>query len=265
MRNLDEAWLDIAKNLPAGQKVRVQCCAADRSAIVSHNERGYSRFCFRCKANDFVPHGIRRISDIVRHKTELAFINQKRVMLPTDYTLDVPMHAMAWYLKVGISPELARSYEIGYTPSMDRVVLPVKYEDELLAVQMRAVRENQKPKYLNPEGPKVEAAVFMSGPPTGITVVVEDILSAIKVGRVAHATSILGTTMTDQRAWTIAQHNHTAIIWMDNDKAGKRGKVRAANQLSMQGVRVYEVRTEDDPKTYNLDEIKEHLRSMKKC
>lgn len=265
MRNVNDPWLDIAKNLPAGQKIRVQCCAADRSAIVSHNERGYSRFCFRCKANDFVPHGIRRISDIVRHKNELEFLQQKKVMLPSDYTLDVPVDAMGWYLKYGISPELARKYEIGYTEKLDRVVLPVKRNGELLAVQMRALRDNQRPKYLNPEGPKVEAAVFMSDEPTGITVVVEDILSAIKVGRVAHATSILGTTMTDQRAWTIAQNNHTAIIWMDNDMAGKKGKARAVNQLSMQGVRVYEVRTEDDPKTYNLDEIKEHLRSMKKC
>ena len=265
MRNLDDNWLDIGKNLPAGQKVRVQCCGQDRSCLVSHNERGYSRFCFRCKANEFVPHGIRRISDIVRHKNEMAFMGQNKVALPSDYTLDVPIHAMEWYLRVGISPELARSYGIGYTPSMDRVVLPVREDGELSAVQMRALRDTQKPKYLNPSGPKVEAAVFTSGPPTGITVVVEDILSAIKVGRVAHATSILGTTMTDQRAWKIARDNHTAIIWMDNDAAGRRGKLRAMNQLSMQGVRVYEVRTEDDPKTYNLDEIKEHLRSMKKC
>lgn len=263
-REIDEDWLKVAKALPAGQRIRTQCCSQDRSCLISHNERGYSRFCFRCKATEFVPHGIRRISDIVRHKRELEFKRQNKIILPEDYTLDVPTHAMAWYLKCGISPELAKAYGIGYSAYYDRVVLPVINDGKLEALQMRATRADQKPKYLNPAGPKVEAAVFMSAPPIGVTVVVEDILSAIKVGRVTHATSILGTTMTDQRAYRIARDNDAVIVWLDNDKAGKRGSVRAIKQLKMLGVKVYQVQSDYDPKTYSLDEIREHLRNAKR-
>jgi DNA primase len=190
-------------------------------------------------------------------------MQDKQVHLPDDYTLDVPKKAMLWYLKYGIDPELAASYGIGYSPSYERVILPVLDDGELIAVQMRAVEPWHKPKYLNPTGPKVAAAVFMSAEPTGITVVVEDILSAIKVGKVAHATSILGTSMTDQRANRIARLNHTAIVWMDNDRAGREGRLSASRQLRLLGMRVFEVRTDSDPKTYSIEEIKKHLRSMK--
>ena len=53
-------WLELAKSLPAGHKVRVRCCSHDKSMIVSHTERGYSRHCFRCGNEGeikFVPHG----------------------------------------------------------------------------------------------------------------------------------------------------------------------------------------------------------------
>ena len=259
-------WLEIAKGLKAGRKIRVQHCGADNSMLVSHDRHGYRCHCFRCSESEFVPHGLQSIADLNRRKAELSFMEEARVRLPSDYTLDVPEHDMLWYLKAGISPELARSYGIGYSPDMQRVVLPVYGLDgELDAVQMRSTSPFIKPKYLNPAGPKVSAAIFMSGPPTGVTVVVEDILSAIKVGRLTHSTSVLGTTFTDARVAKIAEHNHTVVVWMDNDKAGRKGRLTAVRQLLLQGIEVYRVRTPDDPKSYSLDEIQEHLRRMEVC
>lgn len=259
MKHLQGDWLEIAKRLPQGQKVRTKCsdnCAGDNSQLISHTEKGYHRYCFRCKTSDFTGHGLRRIEVIERHKKERAIKRDKRVELPDDYTLDVPSRAAIWYYKYGISAELAREYGIGYTEELDRVVLPVISDDELIAVQMRAVDPWRKPKYLNPIGPKVSSAVFMSAPATGVTVVVEDILSAIKVGRVHHATSILGTNMTDARALKIASLNHTALLWLDGDRAGVKGLVPAERQLAMLGVDVRRIRTPDDPKTYSLEDIR---------
>ena len=261
-----QKWIDVAQSLPAGRRVRIPCCKADNSLLVSHSLKGYNAYCFRCGFSEFVPHGIRRIADINRHKAEFA-IKQSGVKLPKDYTLDVPVEAALWYMKVGISPELARQYEIGYTPSLHRVVLPVRDIETgaLDAVQMRAIRSFDKPKYLNPTGPAVAQAVFWSGPPDGVAIVVEDILSAIRVGRVAPTASILGTSMTDERASRIATRVHTAILWLDPDKAGREGRINAYRQLAMQGVKVFKVSTDLDPKYYNNDEIREHLRNMKPC
>lgn len=259
-------WLDIAKSLPAGRKRRIQCCKQDASMLVSHSDIGYTAFCFRCGFKDFQPHGQRRICDINRHNHE--FRNQPivPVSLPKDYQLDIPKEGRRWFLQYGIDSELAAKYRFGWTPKYERVVIPIySLTGELDALQMRAVLQGQKPKYINPTGPNVRSAVFMSGEPNGVTVVTEDVLSAIKVGRVHHATSILGTTMTDERAAKIAKYNHTAIVWLDPDGAGIIGTTKACRQLQLQGVKCYIVRSELDPKKYNSDEIKEHLRSMKPC
>lgn len=259
MKHLQGDWLEIAKKLPQGSKVRTKCsenCGADNSQLVSHTEKGYHRHCFRCKTSNFEGHGLRSIELIERHKKERAIKRDALVQLPEDFTLDVPQRAAVWYYKYGISAELAASYGIGYTPELDRVVLPVFEDEELIAVQMRAVDPWRKPKYLNPVGPKVSSAIFESAPATGVTVVVEDILSAIKVGRVHHATSILGTNMTDARALKIAGRNHTALLWLDGDRAGIKGTVPAERQLNMLGVNVRRIRTTGDPKTYSLQDIR---------
>lgn len=268
MKLLQGDWLEIAKNIPQGGNRRMACsesCGQDNSQLVSHSHKGYNRYCFRCQAHQFVPHGQLRIADIERHKRERAIMDARVPTLPDDYTLDVPVRKMFWYLQYGIDADLAREYRIGYSEKLDRIVLPVYEEEELTALQMRAVDKWIKPKYLNPHGPKVSSAVFQSHTDNnGITVVVEDILSAIKVGKVAHTTSILGTNMTDARAMKIAKQNHTAILWLDNDKAGHNGRVDAVRQLQMQGLEVYTVQSERDPKKYNTDEIKLYLRGMKK-
>lgn len=260
MRHLQGDWLEIAKKLPQGSRIRTKCsepgCGKDNSQLVSHDEKGYRAWCFRCRIPKFEGHGLRSIELIERHKKERAIRREALVELPADYTLEVPARAAIWYYKYGISAELAASYGIGYTPDLDRVVLPVYEGDELTAMQMRAVDPWRKPKYLNPAGPKVSGAIFESAPATGVTVVVEDILSAIKIGKVHHATSILGTNMTDARALKIASHNHTALIWLDGDKAGVKGTIPAERQLAMLGVNVRRIRTTDDPKTYSLEAIR---------
>jgi len=189
-------------------------------------------------------------------------MQQQSVTLPEDYTLDVPMAKAGWFMKVGISPELARQYRIGYSPSFDRIVLPIYNEaDDLVALQMRACKADQKPKYLNPTGPKVNGAVFWSNSTLeGAGVVTEDILSAIKVGKVLNAASILGTNMTDERALKIARRwRRHVILWLDPDKAGWKGTVEAVRQLTMQGCTVSRIVSEKDPKHYNLEQIEEYI------
>lgn len=260
MKHLRGDWLEIAKSIPQGSRLRTRCgepgCGKDNSQLVSHDEHGYRAWCFRCRIPKFESHGLRSIELIERHRKERAIQRAVAVTLPEDYTLQVPPRAAIWYYKYGISAELAAMYGIGYTPELDRVVLPVYESGDLVAVQMRAVDPARKMKYLNPLGPKVSSAIFESAPATGVTVVVEDILSAIKVGRVHHATSILGTNMTDQRALKIAQRNNTVLLWLDGDKAGKRGAVAAEKQLRLLGVNVVRITTADDPKTYSLEEIR---------
>ena len=263
-------WLDVAERLPVGSKCKTLCdsgCGNSASQLVSHSQNGYSRHCFRCGEHEFKPHGQRRLSDLIRHQLEYKMINDKVVALPDDYTLDVPQHAMMWYVKVGISPDLARDHGIGYSPSLDRVVLPVynRATGTLDAVQMRSVDKNRKPKYLNPQGANVSRALFEVGESKGAVVVVEDILSAIKVGRVVPTASILGTSLTDERALRLARDNSIVILWLDADGAGYSGTRKAVKKLKMLGVRVYRVDSPLDPKAYNMGEIEDKLKGIIEC
>lgn len=265
MKQYKGDWLAIAKALPLGGQARTICtdgCGSDASQLVSHNDRGYSRYCFRCKENEFESHGLRSISLIDQARMSRAITDLNDLKLPDDFTTDVPAHAALWYYRFGISAELARSYGIGYSPSLNRVVMPVYENGELVTMQMRAVPRDMQPKYLNPSGKNMQRCLFESGVSSGLTVITEDILSAIKVGRVVHATSILGTNMSDVRALKIAENNHTALVWLDGDKAGIDGALHARNQLLMQNVEVHVVRTTKDPKAYSLDDIRRIIQDI---
>ncbi len=272
MKHTRGDWLETAEGLPVGAKIKTLCdfpeCIGREtpSMLISHSENGYTKHCFRCNGHTFKPHGQRRIADLIRHKREYEMIKSKVVALPKDYTLDIPTKAMTWFLQYGVSPELARDHAIGYSEYYDRIVLPVYNDDydNLDAVQLRSVN-NRKPKYLNPQGANVSRALFKVGESKGARVVVEDILSAIKVGKVVPTASILGTTLTDERALRIAKENHTVVLWLDSDKAGQKGTRKAAKKLQMLGVKVYKVETQTDPKTYNLSEIEDKLKRIIEC
>lgn len=262
---MTDSWLDIAKTLQPNQKVRVRCCGKDNTMIVSESNAGYSAYCFRCGRKEFQRHGERSLAQLAR----LPYQNDAKapLRLPEDFTEAIPQKYATWFLKYGITMETAAKYHIGWSDKYHRICLPVYdvFSNDLVALQMRGVHPDQKPKYLNPEGPATGSALFMSGVPTGVTVITEDILSAIKVGRVCHATSVLGTKLTDTRLSKLAAYNKTICIWLDSDKAGQDGARTMARSLQLLGVRVYRAYSDKDPKEYNSDQIKEILKGMQEC
>lgn len=252
-------WLETAKKLPQGRTIKTSCddCQKkDKCQLVSHGNKGYSRHCFRCGEHEFVPYGDRTLAEILRHRRERdQELRDVAVELPKDFTLDIPDKNALWLYKAGISAELARSYGIGYSEYYDRVVLPVYDGEDLVAMQMRAT-DGRNPKYINPKGPKTHAALFKAGIPDNSPVIVEDILSAIKVGRVKYAVSVLGTSLTDLRASRIAKESTSVTIWMDSDDAGRSGARKAQKQMNLLGIPNRIISTEKDPKLHTLNEIR---------
>jgi len=237
--------------------------------LVSHSEKGYSCHCFRCDSPDshqFRGHGIRSIADLQRHKDEILAHRGKPPHLPSDYTKDIPAE-YAWFLKYGISLEVAQQYDFGYSEFFHRIVIPiyrqVGYTRELSAVHLRAIDLKEKSKYFNLGKPDVNALFQAKNtyPPESGLVITEDILSAIKVNLAGYnSVALNGSDITDGQAVQTASRTAVRYIWLDNDPAGHKGSKKAIQQLLMQGsgdVRL--VRSEGDPKTYNKEEIKQHL------
>lgn len=269
-----EEWLAFAKTLRCGQTVRTPCssaCNNTRSQIVSHNARGFTRHCFACGEHEYKPHGIRSIAQIEQAKRDAEFVEQARqtrLRLPDDITNDLPVPAARWLFSYGITEQLQRKHGITYSPRYDRVCLPVFEDGVLTALQMRAVSALVRPKYLNPDGPQVGSALKYASPDSVdpilqeyCIVITEDILSAIKVGTVTRACSILGTTLTDARLGKLLRSGvRRAFIWLDSDAAGVAGAKRITNKLRQCGVAVTNICTEKDPKCYTREAITQVLK-----
>lgn len=103
-------------------------------------------------------------------------------------------------------------------------------------------------------------------------VLVEDTLSAIRVGRILQCGSLLGTSAADAALLDIkrvAALSNTGLVqtgsqvkvavWLDGDKAGRTGSRRIGNRLRLVGVEPVFIRTDKDPKYYSNREIKEIL------
>lgn len=86
-------------------------------------------------------------------------------------------------------------------------------------------------------------------------VLTEDILSAIRVGEVTEAWSLLGTSLEGGALPIIAGLHRRVRVWLDPDVAEGAGLWHLSKELRAYGVDATAVRTLKDPKFYNKEEI----------
>jgi DNA primase len=260
-------WLTIAENLALEHTARHDCpeCGAGtntNAAIISHRTRGYSIHCFACDYNDFESKGQLTLTELKR----IAELNEQaqepitQLELPHDYTTDIPRHGRLWLYKGGITETTWKKYRIGYSELYDRVVLPVfDSEDNLIWFQCRALYKEQTPKYLQPSRDK-SGVLFRARGCTESTrnaVIVEDILSAIRVGRHISTYSLLGTKINTGQENVLSKHK-SITTWLDSDRAGRRGAAKIRKSLGLV-CETSNIVTECDPKELSDHEIKKIL------
>lgn len=258
--------------------MRIECCSDDRSMLISNTQRGYTGYCFRCREPHFQPHGEFSLAVLARRKAELALVQERTVQLPRDFSTEIPTDEAVWLFKAGISSEIAKYYGIGWSAYLGRVIVPVYENGELVAYTARL--QHGKPKYIeksvDPGGcvfvasrslllPSYRDWALASGPDA---VLVEDNLSAIRVGRVAkHVVSLMGTSA-NAKQLAKALGNHTGLrpdamgtvaVWLDPDKPGRTASSKLCEALRLLGYEVREVLSARDPKLYANRTIKEHL------
>jgi hypothetical protein len=255
-------WLEVARRLPVGRKARLtHDCGEGKVVIASHNEQGYSAYCFRCGNLGFEGKGYQTLEELNRIAELNAQANQVHsVDLPKDYTLDIPAEQSRWLLKAGISVYRAAKCGIGWSPSLSRVIIPL-FDDRggLLYWQGRAVLRGQTPKYINPPVSKQELLYWCKPEKADLSrvVVTEDILSAIRVGRHLPAASILGTKLSTKQAGQLSAYDRVEF-WLDPDDAGREGAQKGCRTLNL-ATHARQVDSEHDPKNHSDREIREIL------
>jgi hypothetical protein len=245
------AWIATAKALTIGHSRKVQCCSTDPSAHVSNNHKGVSFFCHRCGRKEFHFHGPRSIKEIMATRVaEDAIRLAPSIAMPKDAVpLDEgPQEAWQWVLRGGLTPEDATGlYGLKWHEKTRRVLIPIGPADRLTALCGRAVF-GERPKYRMLAG---KADSFFRSPHKDVqcTVVVEDVLSAIAVGRAgANGIAVLGTAITAEHAAAIATGTSTVVGWFDPDKAGNTAWQRLRSRMALYPVNLHRITSTEDPK-----------------
>lgn len=270
----DPLWLIRAKALPAGGTTRVTCCATDRSMLVTNDKKGYRGYCFRCGDAPFVSHGLFSVADLERRKQELALLQDRYVTLPKDFTTDIPTSDAVWLYRAGVGHDLAKHYGFGYSALLRRVILPVYKSETLIGFTARSTI-NERPKYIEKMASPSEGIFLadrslvlpsymeqaMDGAPD--LVITEDILSAVRVGRVVRrSVSLMGTSASASQlteALLGTPDGGTVAVWLDPDRAGRVARLRIARTLSLLGYNVRQIKSTQDPKRYSYREIRSYL------
>jgi DNA primase len=238
-------------------------CGAGDVVLVNAEADGLHAYCFRCDDAAVVP----RAMSI---KEQVAALNAKKSSedefragkLPSDYTLDIPEHHALWLYKASIRKAQARELGIGWSPSMQRIILPVYDRAKNLAfVQARAVNKGQQPKYLNSKGSAAGSTLFMTSTinaGTEFVIITEDMLSAIRCGRYGAACALCGVSVNDYKIHNILEAK-TLMVWLDPDPAGQKGMRKFIKWVSLLHNDVRLIHSLKDPKFLTDAQIRRHI------
>lgn len=281
----DDEWLPLAQALPQGSRKKVpHNCGPGDCLMVGHSDTGWSAYCFRCHGKAFKPYPPPTLAErIARKQAREAAEYKARVGVyyptPANRTPHLwPKEARLWLYKAGLSDERITNAGIYYHENLERVVLPAGPG----YWQARAAGWRpgcSYPKYINPRADKpahlwyhqgkVQGCVPATSADTeGPLVIVEDILSAIKVSCTdAAVRPLLGTdgaiVVRDilQRIGGAGTTGGVATvhIWLDPDGAGQRAASRIERELSVLAVETSRVQSKVDPKLLSFREIREAL------
>jgi len=184
------------------------------------------------------------------------------VYLPEDFdTSFIPSYAKAWLRKYGVTDDEIKRYRFGYSERMNRLIMPVFNNGELVYWQGRRLSGNkEEPKYISMKSTAGSAFFDLSSPNAKEVVLVEDVVSAIVLRRSGfNAVALLGSYIGDKVATYLTGHGLSRIcVWLDPDKRGEA--VRFSRRLSGVGFSATCLVTPTkDPKDYSITQVRNHL------
>lgn len=224
--------------------------------IVDHKPNGWSAWCHRCSDSGFVPHPqpsmAERLAALKERKTvEAVAAADPRPPMPANFDPATwPLAARVWLYKAGIGNEAIQRLGFYWHERMKRVVMPVFEAGKLVYWQARGF-DRDMPKYINPP---IDKPVFKrgSGP---VIVLLEDMLSTVRVGEVTEARCAMGTSLTDAAIADILATGLPVKVWLDPDAAGVKGRRKYVPKLRAYGIDAMAIRSDKDPKYYSKEEI----------
>jgi DNA-directed RNA polymerase subunit RPC12/RpoP len=292
---LDDA-IDMNANWEVGQTVRVthlECSqrkANPNAMAIIKKVDGYYMHCFRCGYKGWVGNKLKSPIEMqaqlkAMEKTK-QFETHDVISLPHDCVPmttaregHVPWVAYQWGWTSELDGNDMEVHEFQWSPSYQRVIVPI-YEWSMVGKVMvrklvgwvgrevlcrnKKVRENRGiAKYITRKSSEYDRIFFHAPHPTSDTyVLVEDILSAIRVSKAAKVNAIALLTTSVPTKVLVKLRKKKVIIWLDFDVLDATMKYfRKANALSIDA---RYIRTTKDPKGYTDQRISSYINGRKK-
>jgi len=221
-------------------------------------------YCFACKYYRSGPkEPLQVMAQRVLDSNEATVVREgenKKVILPEDCTHTLPSEAAEWLVDCGLTPEQIIAHEIQWSQHWYRIIFPIRINGELVAWIGRAVHGNHLPKWFKSGLFKGVLYRLGDGNPnadSNVLVIVEDIVSAIRVSKYYHTTPLFGVTLTPGLPRAIAYQYDAVVFWLDD--GATRAALDGCSEMIGHGVQAFCVWTPIDPKDYSDEAIKNKL------
>jgi len=203
---------------------------------------------------------------------EQAHNNSRKCQnLPSDYILSLPLLGVKWVKQYGITDKEMAVNRIGWSEIGFPVVgygnhPPIQYSpcmvfpifDTMGTLLMWQARyfgtEKRYPKYITKGKPNEIIHILGKGEKL---VIVEDLLSAIKVARVQRCVPLWGSNPSMVFLNRLRSVTNHIVIWLDPDKQLEAQKLRKRVSVLFDTVEI--ISSIGDPKDYETQEIKTKL------
>jgi len=258
----DESCFD--PNTPLDLPVRYvhEGCSkgGDKTLVVTRVPTGWVYDCHRCKMHGIKNLGGASAGTVAKFATDALsppapFVTEVKLPTRTEPELLIQTLAEAWLAKAGMTEKDFNDYQLYY--SGNRLVFPIYRcnTSEPIFWQSRGFLPGEE-KWLNQKLHGRGDIFFepLQQPGTCYVVLVEDMISAIKVGRVANCIGLLGSYIPDKLILDLDKVYKRIIIWLDSDKLGY-AFLRRVERYQQFGLNVSGIYTKQDPKWYSESEI----------
>lgn len=262
-------WFESVKDLRPGGKRRL-----GDGFLASFNGRAYMRYDFREKVPEVwepqMTLAERTANIVALREAEDSAIQSSELPELMLHPRDWPVEARNWLYKAGISNAGISAMGVGWSPRMDRVVVPVRMLDG--TSQWIARRETGKnattsiaaPKYLFPKGMKRGGGTVLYGKAellAGPVVITEDYLSSWRVTKDTGLPSVsaLGTTLDRDAIVKIAAQFSAGILWLDPDYYGQLGARQLTQKFGALDFPIRNVVSLRDPKNHEPGEVQDYV------
>lgn len=224
-------------------------------------------YCFSCNNGTSKSVDYYSFRNKLQTQDEELFI-PSHTLNPSEFSVNVLKWLYSYYVYDDVIKQHHIAYCEAYQDFTESVLLPLLDDNnDVVAYQRRFFPK----RFISSKNLK-QHLFYVENNYEETICLVEDYISAIRVGQVENCLCLFGTSLTEQMSQFIVRNCDNVKIWLDNDKAGieqseKLYKTLLKNYKTYVRINSYEARTiklsiihsDKQPKEYTNSEIKQRL------